>query len=133
MLLFIASVLSYDIWFYISHRMLHSSLLYPYHAVHHENVDLTWVDTYHAHWMETPFQGIGTFFPLALGVPLNITEMGLTILYLNVRGVCQHEPRLSWLVGDHHVIHHQNQRWNFGQSWIDAWIGTSKPMSFVNV
>ena len=50
---------------------------------------MTWRDTYHAHWIETPLQGLGAFLPALVlssrNVPWSYVELGLAILYLNVR------------------------------------------------
>jgi sterol desaturase/sphingolipid hydroxylase (fatty acid hydroxylase superfamily) len=58
----IISILSYDIWFYISHILLHKSL-YKYHHEHHTNLAPTYLDTYVGHVLEGPFQGVGMFLP----------------------------------------------------------------------
>ena len=65
MLYSIFYILSYDIWFYISHIILHRNLQ-KIHKEHHA-VDyrvMNFVDTYVSHFIEGPFQGIGVLFPL---------------------------------------------------------------------
>jgi lathosterol oxidase len=59
----IISILSYDIWFYISHVLLHTKFLYKYHKEHHVNTKPRFLDTYVGHILEGPFQGIGMFVP----------------------------------------------------------------------
>jgi hypothetical protein len=58
----VVSVITYDIWFYISHLILHK-YLYKIHSIHHLAKEPKWSDTYVAHWFESPFQGVGMFAP----------------------------------------------------------------------
>lgn len=53
------SIVSYDVWFYVSHVLLHDRRLYKYHSEHHEKRVPTAMDTYHGHALEGPFQGRG--------------------------------------------------------------------------
>jgi len=130
MLFLFATLAVHDLWFYFSHILMHKTWLYKYHSQHHIHSDevMIWRDTYHAHWIETPLQGLGAFLPAAFLSYRNIRwsylELGLAILYLNVRGCIQHEPRLSWLFGKHHIQHHEFQLCNYGQPWIDWLAGT---------
>jgi len=130
MLFFFMSLVTHDLWFYFSHILMHKTWLYKYHSQHHNHSDevMTWRDTYHAHWIETPLQGLGAFLPGAFlsfrKLEWSYLELGSAILYLNVRGCIQHEPRLSWLFGKHHIQHHDFQLSNYGQPWVDWIAGT---------
>ena len=54
-----------DASFYISHRLLHSSWLYPYiHKIHHENKVVYCLAAIHAHPIEYLF---GNILPLSVG------------------------------------------------------------------
>ena len=57
---FIAHIVGYDLWFYASHLLLHTPSFYAaIHRIHHEKAAPTWIDTYHGHWFEGPFQSLG--------------------------------------------------------------------------
>jgi sterol desaturase/sphingolipid hydroxylase (fatty acid hydroxylase superfamily) len=43
-------------------------------------------------------------------------------VFLNVRGMLQHDERGAALVGRHHLDHHQFFTGNYGQPWLD-WLG----------
>ena len=60
----IASLICYDIWFYLSHTLLHTRKLYPYHKEHHAVGIPTMFDTYTAHFIEGPLQGVGMLIPI---------------------------------------------------------------------
>jgi sterol desaturase/sphingolipid hydroxylase (fatty acid hydroxylase superfamily) len=36
----------------------------------------------------------------------------------------RHDKRFVWLIGDHHLLHHRDGRYNFGEGWIDSLCGT---------
>jgi sterol desaturase/sphingolipid hydroxylase (fatty acid hydroxylase superfamily) len=60
-------VISYDIWFYVSHVILHNKLFYKKIHKDHHNIDykiINFKDAYTGHFIEGPFQGIGVLFPL---------------------------------------------------------------------
>lgn len=122
MLQFIAHILFYDVWFYLSHLALHTAILYPIHAIHHEKRQPMWPDTYHGHWAESVFQGVGCVVPFAVLPLWSWTEAIAALLVINTRGMLRHDPRGSWLVGHHHLLHHTKFRVNYGEPWLD-WIG----------
>ena len=63
MLNILLSIICYDIWFYLSHILLHKRRFYHYHKEHHEYPVPTFLETYKGHWIEGPFQGLGLFVP----------------------------------------------------------------------
>jgi sterol desaturase/sphingolipid hydroxylase (fatty acid hydroxylase superfamily) len=126
MLNIIASILSYDIWFYISHRLLHTPELYGYHRIHHEKGEPTAWDTYLSQWMEGPFQGAGAIVP-AIWFSYSLMDILIVLAFLNVRGMLRHDDRFSWLLGNHHVLHHRYPTYNFGERWLDYLGGTQFP------
>ena len=96
-LVLLLPILTYDIWFYISHVMLHSRFLYAYHSIHHSSNPnkLQLTDTYVGHWFEGPFQlrrnswelcsqGAGMFFPY-LFFQYSWVDTFLVLAFLNVR------------------------------------------------
>jgi len=123
MLYLLLPILSYDIWFYISHVMLHSRVLHKYHHVHHMSQDPNWVDTYVSHWAEGPFQGVGVLFPYAV-YTYSWSDMIIVLTFLNIRGMMRHDKRWAWLIGNHHLLHHAHGDYNYGEFWIDSLLGT---------
>ena len=123
---FLTHVIGYDIWFYLSHRALHTQMLWPVHRIHHERRDPVWTDTYHGHWAETALQCLGFFVPWAFTFfwPVSWWVAGAALFSVNVRGILHHDRRLTWLVGDYHVVHHRRPGVNFGQPWLDWIFGT---------
>lgn len=121
-----AAILCYDIWFYISHRLLHARAFYFYHRVHHENQEPTLLDTYHGHWIESPFQSLGTVVP-ALWLSYSSMDWLLIIFFLNARGMMRHDARFTWLLGNHHLLHHLYPGFNYGEKWLDRVCGTEYP------
>jgi sterol desaturase/sphingolipid hydroxylase (fatty acid hydroxylase superfamily) len=123
------SILSYDIWFYFSHVMLHHKRLYKYHKEHHSKLIPTFLDTYLGNILEGPFQGIGMLVPFILW-NYTIYDILAILLLLNVRGMMRHDERFVFLVGNHHLLHHKYPNYNFGEYWIDSLFGTNyKPNS----
>ena len=118
MLVCIFHVVSYDIWFYISHRLLHTPYLYTLHKIHHEKMIPVWQDTYHGHWFESPFQSVGFLLPL-LVFPLDTSQMLVAFLICQTRGIMRHDKRTAFIDGGHHMRHHLNGSCNYGEEWID--------------
>jgi sterol desaturase/sphingolipid hydroxylase (fatty acid hydroxylase superfamily) len=69
------------------------------------------------------FQSIGFFTPL-LFFEMDWISFGLALLFVNVKGLLRHDKRGSWLMGDHHLLHHRFLRGNFGEKWLDQLGGT---------
>ena len=124
MILFLTHVFFYDIWFYMSHVLLHRPQLYWIHKLHHSKLNPTFPDTYLGHPLESPLQGLGFLVPFATQIPFNWVETTLALLFVNVRGILRHDARTAWLVGTHHLLHHQHFTCNYGEYWIDAICGT---------
>ena len=126
MLHVLLSILSYDIWFYISHVILHTKGIYIYHKQHHRKAEITFIDTYDVHWVEGVFQGVGMLFPYAL-YTYSLTDTFIVLALLNIRGMMRHDDRCTFLIGNHHLLHHINPNYNFGEYWIDSLCGTKYP------
>jgi sterol desaturase/sphingolipid hydroxylase (fatty acid hydroxylase superfamily) len=124
-MLIVVTILSYDIWFYISHVILHNQL-YKYHKLHHTRPIPTYVDTYLATTVETVFQGVGILFPLAI-YNFKAADFLLALFLINLRGMMAHDPRFAFLVGNHHLLHHKYGNCNYGQYWLDSLCGTRHP------
>lgn len=124
-LVILTSILSYDIWFYFTHRLLHHPILYSYHKKHHTKFFPTWRDTFHADKLENSIMGLGSFFP-ALYYNNYYLEMVIASLICLIRGILHHDKRFIFIVGDHHIIHHRVFHYNYGAIWIDAIMGTKR-------
>ena len=128
----LSCIVGYDIWFYLSHILLHQPFLYKtIHHIHH-NVSyptMTFMDTYVGHWVEGPFQGLGLILPFVF-LPWDLYSGLAALIFVNVRGMMRHDHRCSWLIGKHHLLHHKHPRYNYGEKWLDSLFGTlCKPMS----
>jgi lathosterol oxidase len=123
MISFVLHILGYDIWFYISHILLHTPLLWKYHKIHHKIINPKWTDTYTGHWLEGPFQSLGFLLPLIF-LHFNSTEFLFALAFVNIRGMARHDNRTAWLIGNHHILHHQYFNYNYGEYWIDKLCGT---------
>ena len=131
MIYILSSIFCYDVWFYLSHVILHHPSFYEFHKEHHKNIHPRFMDTYVADHVETIFQGLGTFMPILFYTP-KLYEVAIVLCFLNIRGMCQHDDRTSWITSDHHLIHHRNPNYNFGQYWIDWTVGTAYPRKTTN-
>jgi len=120
------SIFCFDVWFYMSHRILHSRTLYPLHSIHHKYVIPTIWDSYEGHWVENIIQGWGTFFPFVL-YSYSLIDIGIILLFINVRGMMRHDERFIWLIGNHHLLHHRYPRYNYGEYWLDRLFATLYP------
>ena len=122
MLHLLASVVGYDVWFYLSHLLLHTRALWWLHAEHHSSpAPLHFMDTYKGHWLEGIFQGAGLFVPF-IWWSYSWMDVALLLAFVNVRGMLRHDARAVWLVGDYHLLHHENPTKNYGEGWLD-WLG----------
>jgi sterol desaturase/sphingolipid hydroxylase (fatty acid hydroxylase superfamily) len=77
--------------------------------------------------LEFPLQTLGVSFPLLLEKE-NEKKISLFIyalIFITVRNVMEHDRRFAWLVGNHHLLHHQYPNHNFGEAWIDYTFGTN--------
>ncbi len=124
---FLAHIVGYDLWFYLSHRLLHTHTLWWIHKEHHAYIYPKWYDTYSGHWLEGPFQSLGYGSPLLIGV-WSPWEALAALIVINLRGMGRHDPRSAWLIdGGHHLQHHQQFTKNYGEPWLDWVCGTRAP------
>lgn len=123
MLTFLFHIIGYDIWFYLSHRLLHTGALWWIHAEHHKYVEPRWPDTYKGHILESVLQGLGYGLPFMAGF-WSSWETVAALLLINLRGVARHDARTAWLDGGHHLTHHRVFNKNYGEPWLD-WLGST--------
>ena len=125
-------ILGYDIWFYISHLILHMPWFFKnIHKEHHALIPkkMTFTDAYVGHRSEGIFQGLGIFLPFALFKydlydSTTIASAGLALILINLRGMARHDDRSTWLIGNHHLLHHVHPNANYGEYWLDWLFGT---------
>jgi sterol desaturase/sphingolipid hydroxylase (fatty acid hydroxylase superfamily) len=119
-MIFLCFVFCYDVWFYCFHRLLHIPHIYrQFHYQHHVIKHPRWQDTFVASTIENSFSGLGLLVPL-LWVDLNISFFWAW-LFCACRGIARHDPRCSYIVGNHHLQHHLYPNTNFSAYYID-WI-----------
>ena len=122
----VISIVSYDVWFYISHILLHNYRFYKYHKEHHSKPNPIWIDTYKGHMLESIVQGVGLFLPCLIW-QYALPDILIPLLFVNIRGMMRHDDRFSWLIGNHHLLHHRYPTYNFGEFWLDKIGGTKYP------
>lgn len=112
-----------NLWFYWSHRLMHSSVLMKYHALHHSVSDPPPLATFYCSTLEHLIVNTGTLLvPLIITpLPRYVNELWtLTILYKSIKAHMA-DPR------DHHFIHHSTCVYNFGaKPFMDKLFGTFK-------
>jgi sterol desaturase/sphingolipid hydroxylase (fatty acid hydroxylase superfamily) len=98
------------------------------HSVHHETryEGLTFYDTNKGHCLEHVFQHLGNVLPF-LFIELSILPAAVSFSIIGVRAVMRHDHRCTWLIGNHHLLHHKYSKYNFGEYWIDSICGTLYP------
>jgi len=119
-------IFSYDIWFYVSHLALHHRALYKYHKEHHAHLNPTWRDTNVGSTFENVFQLIGLFLPFLVYRAV-LVEFLVAAALIGARGLARHDDRCTFLIGNHHLLHHRYPSYNFGEYWLDAVFGTMYP------
>jgi sterol desaturase/sphingolipid hydroxylase (fatty acid hydroxylase superfamily) len=131
-ILIVSIILGYDIWFYISHLILHMPWFFKnIHKEHHALIPkkMTFTDAYVGHWSEGIFQGLGVCAPFFLFQydlydSTTIASAGVAIILINLRGMARHDVNSIWLIGNHHLLHHVHPNANYGEYWLDWLFGT---------
>lgn len=106
-----------EIWFYISHRILHTRLFYKHiHKLHHHFVTPFAITGIYAHPFEFAF---GNALSIALGPMLLSPHMITIIVYLSIAmfNVCVSHSSYNfgnWLSSEFHDTHHRLPDVNFG-------------------
>jgi len=101
----------------MAHRALHHPFLWQFHKLHHTKPDPVFYEAYVGHPVEHIFQTLGLFFPLFFTV--DVSSLTIAFLFVNIRGLLQHDKRCSWFMGNHHLMHHKYYICNYGEYWID--------------
>lgn len=112
----------YDMWFYISHVSLHNPILYK--TIHTHTTQYKKM-TYISHFVESPIQCMGVI--VSFFISPNTYTLFYALLFINFRGLLRNDHRFTWLVGNHHLLHHKYPYFNFGEYWLDTLFGTKYP------
>ncbi len=125
MFVYLLHLVCYDLWFYLTHICLHNIRLYKYHKCHHLTMhnDLTYNDAFTGHIIEYPIQTVGIFIPNIV-IEFNFRAALCVYIFVTIRTYLYHDHRCSWLLGNHHLLHHKHPKYNFGEYWIDSIFGT---------
>lgn len=122
---FLLHILGYDLWFYWTHRWMHATALgWSFHRHHHTVMSPTWKDTYTGHWAEGPVQSLGFCLPWLLGIWSPWSTLAAAFV-CQARGLARHDGRTTWLIGNHHLLHHRLVGVNYGEYWMDRLWGTA--------
>ena len=123
MLALISHLLSYDLFFYFSHRLMHSKEYWWIHEEHHNYVNPTWEDSHKAHILENSILTVGYCIPFLFGIWSPYEVLG-SIIIITIRGWLRHDKRTEWVDGGHHLYHHKVYNKNYGEPWLDWIFGT---------
>jgi sterol desaturase/sphingolipid hydroxylase (fatty acid hydroxylase superfamily) len=66
-------------------------------------------------------------FLIPLFYEINIYASIIAWIIIMFRGLARHDNRCSWLIGNHHILHHKYPKYNFGEYWLDLTFGTLCP------
>ena len=125
----VSHIIGYDVWFYITHIVLHHPEIYFIHKIHHSTNynTLKYYDTNEGHIIEHVVQPLGIFLPIFwygfLWKPFLIAY-----LIIATRALMRRDHRFAGLIGNHHLLHHKYHKYNFGEYWIDVLCGTVYPV-----
>ncbi|MCC9604370.1 sterol desaturase family protein [Blastopirellula sp. JC732] len=138
----VAMIVIHDAWFYWTHRLLHTKLLYAkVHRIHHQSHNPTPWAAFAFHPVEAFVQAI--ILPLAAILlpmhPLTVIFWMLYMTGMNVFGHLGFELFPHWFLrspwrrwhntGVHHNMHHRCVSSNYGLyfNFWDQWFGTNHP------
>lgn len=127
--MFFLFIISYDLWFYITHILMHTPKIYNWIHYKHHSVPygkLEYTDTHIAHYAENIIQPLGILFPFLLfGFSASrLVNCLCAFLFISIRGLMRHDHRCTFLIGNHHLVHHKYLNCNYGEYWIDWIFGT---------
>ena len=139
LLSFLLMVLWHDLYFYLTHRLLHTRWLFRrVHGVHHRSRNPSPWAAYAFHPLEALINAMVT--PIALLVaPLHVSVLLAFTVHQIVRNAHGHaavETMPAGFVGHwfwgrfttttHHHLHHETAKGNYGLwfTWWDRWMGT---------
>ncbi len=126
-------VLTGDIYFYVTHRPLHTKWLFKYHKSHHKGRTRV-AKSLDADALEHIVGNLGSFLCgilllQYLGYIINIYVLSLWVGMATVNTCISHSTYNSKLDNGVHYIHHKTLRYNYGTGLylMDRLAGTYKP------
>jgi len=107
-----------DIYFYITHRPLHTKLLFPYHKSHHTG-KVHVAKSLDADGLEHVFGNLGSFLCgilllQYLGYIIHIYVLGLWVGFATLNTCLSHSNYNCRLDDGLHYLHHKSLRFNYG-------------------
>jgi sterol desaturase/sphingolipid hydroxylase (fatty acid hydroxylase superfamily) len=121
-----------DIYFYITHKPLHSKLLFHLHKFHHTG-EIHVAKSLDANGFEHIFGNLGSFMsgPILLwynGLIINIYVLNLWIAIATLNTCVSHSNKQCWLDNGDHLNHHKYYKYNYGFGFyiVDKLTGTYK-------
>lgn len=122
-LLAIVAALAYDFANYWNHRLMHQPWLWPVHAIHHSDPDVTGLTTYRVHLFETFVMWVSYTLMLSwLGLPKDAIGIGAIIcalhsIYVHINVDWEHGPlRLLIASPRFHRWHHADLEEAYGKN-----------------
>jgi sterol desaturase/sphingolipid hydroxylase (fatty acid hydroxylase superfamily) len=114
-----------DFWFYITHYLSHSKLLYKYHKVHHEFKDPVGVSALYAHWIDLYFNNFLPIMIMGFILQSHWITMNIWIFISVFNSVyIAHSNRTTDI---YHWIHHRTFNYNYGVCmYMDYMFNTKK-------
>lgn len=117
------ALIAYDFADYWSHRVMHQSWLWPVHAIHHSETEMTGLTTYRVHFLEPIIMGTAYILLLTwLGLSENILGYGAILVslhnvYVHMDLDWGHGPfRLFLASPRYHRWHHANVPEAYGKN-----------------
>ena len=127
MFILLSHILSYDIWFYMTHRCMHMREYWWIHEEHHEADEPNWLDAHRGHIIENVILFTGYCIPMLFGF-YDLYQSPIAFCIISIRGWLRHDTRTAWFDGGHHLYHHKVYNRNYGEPWLDYLFGTyTKP------
>ena len=135
-------LITHDIYFYVTHRLMHHPILFKHvHLVHHQSSTPSPWAAYSFHPWEAIIQAIFYILVVFL-LPVHGVVLFVFVIYMIVRNVQGHlgieflpsffvdHPWLFWFTTTtHHDLHHKYSNYNYGLyfTWMDDWFQTTHP------
>ena len=125
MLIFVANIVLYDIWFYFVHRLFHHPKLYKFHKEHHTHTKLTYMNSFHADIFDNVCTSFGGCILCMFGFYTYYNQIILSFVFIAIKGMMRHDDRCTFIIGNHHLLHHKHKNCNYGEEWLDYLFNTS--------
>jgi len=124
----LSNIILYDLLYYYIHIILHNQQIYFIHKIHHNTLynKLTYKSANNANHVEHIIQYVGILIP-TIAFKFTMSELFVCFLFIYIRSLLKHEQKFSYIIGNHHILHHKYPKYNFGEYWLDNIFGTCYP------